>query len=104
VPLVYFVGTRPNWYRPIYPTFVERDEPAELRVLLTFGKMPGPYDAREAVSTELGRGPIHASPLLKTSSVIATGMPCPQSRAFGYTRTQLADPGNRRGVRSCGQG
>ncbi len=47
VPLVYFVGTRPNWYRPIYPTYVERDEPGELRVLLTFGKMRGPYDERE---------------------------------------------------------
>ena len=42
VPIVYFVGTCPNWYRPIYPTYVERDEPAELRVLLTFGKMRGP--------------------------------------------------------------
>lgn len=49
VPIVYFVGTRPNCYRPIYPTFVERDEPAELRVLLTFGKMRGPYDEREPV-------------------------------------------------------
>ena len=49
VPIVYFVGTRPDWYRPIYPTYVERDEPAELRVLLTFGKMRGPYDEREPV-------------------------------------------------------
>ena len=49
MPIVYLVGTRPNWYRPIYPTFVERDEPAELRVLLTFGKMRGPYDEREPV-------------------------------------------------------
>ena len=49
VPIVYFVGTRPGWYRPIYPTYVERDEPAELRVLLTFGKMRGPYDEREPV-------------------------------------------------------
>ena len=45
----YFVGTRLNWYRPIYPTYVEQDEPAELRVLLTFGKMRGPYDEREPV-------------------------------------------------------
>jgi putative restriction endonuclease len=49
VPLVYFVGTRPNWYRPFYPTFVERDIPDELRVLLTFGRMRGPYDEREPV-------------------------------------------------------
>lgn len=49
VPIVYFVGTRPGWYRPIYPMFVERDFPRELRVLLTFGKMRGPYDEREPV-------------------------------------------------------
>lgn len=49
VPIVYFVGTRPGRYHPIYPTYVERDEPAELRVLLTFGKMRGPYDEREPV-------------------------------------------------------
>jgi putative restriction endonuclease len=49
VPIVYFVGTRPNHYHPIYPTFVEEDYPAELRVLLAFGKMRGPYDEREPV-------------------------------------------------------
>ena len=49
VPIVYFVGTRSNWYRPIYPTFVEQDFPRERRVLLTFGKMRGPYDEREPV-------------------------------------------------------
>lgn len=49
VPIVYLVGTRPNWYRPVYPTFVEHDDPARLRVLLTFGKMRGPYDEREPV-------------------------------------------------------
>lgn len=49
VPIVYFVGTRPNWYRPIYPTFVEEDRPTELRVLLSFGKMRGPFDEREPI-------------------------------------------------------
>jgi putative restriction endonuclease len=49
VPIVYFVGTRTNWYRPIYPTFVENDFPDQLRVLLTFGRMRGPYDEREPV-------------------------------------------------------
>lgn len=47
VPVVYFVGTRRNWYRPEYPTFVERDSPESRTVLLTFGKMRGPYDERE---------------------------------------------------------
>jgi putative restriction endonuclease len=49
VPVVYLVGTRPNWYRPFYPAFVEEDRPAELRVLLSFGRMRGPYDEREPV-------------------------------------------------------
>lgn len=49
VPIVYFVGSRPNHYQPVYPTFVERDEPEKLRVLLTFGKMRGSYDEREPV-------------------------------------------------------
>ena len=31
VPLVYFVGTRPNWYRPEYPAFVEDDTRANDR-------------------------------------------------------------------------
>jgi putative restriction endonuclease len=47
VPLVYFVGTRRNWYRPEYPTFVEQDSPEDRSVLLTFGRMRGPYDERE---------------------------------------------------------
>jgi putative restriction endonuclease len=49
VPIVYFVGTRPNHYQPIYPTFVEQDLYGERRVLLAFGKMGGPYDEREPV-------------------------------------------------------
>jgi putative restriction endonuclease len=47
VPIVYFVGTRRNWYRPEYPTFVERDTPEARTVLLTFGRMHGPFDERE---------------------------------------------------------
>jgi putative restriction endonuclease len=49
VPVVYFLGTRPNWYRPFYPAFVEQDLRSELRVLLTFGQMRGPYEEREPV-------------------------------------------------------
>jgi putative restriction endonuclease len=47
VPLVYFIGTRPNWYRPEYPVFVEEDYPAERTVLISFGAMRGPFDERE---------------------------------------------------------
>ena len=46
VPLVYFIGTRLNWYRPEYPAFVD-DDLAGRRVLISFGKMRGPYEERE---------------------------------------------------------
>jgi putative restriction endonuclease len=49
VPLVYFIGTRPHWYRPEYPAFVEEDLPAERTTLISFGEMRGPYDEREPV-------------------------------------------------------
>jgi putative restriction endonuclease len=47
VPLVYFVGTRPGWYRPEWPVFVTGDDPLTRRVTLTPGRMVGPYDERE---------------------------------------------------------
>jgi putative restriction endonuclease len=52
VPLVYFIGTRKNRYRPEYPVFVERDYREERRVLLAFGRMRGAYDEREPVHIE----------------------------------------------------
>jgi putative restriction endonuclease len=47
VPVVYFVGTRPGWYRPEWPVFVTGDDPVARMVLLTPGRMVGPYDERE---------------------------------------------------------
>jgi putative restriction endonuclease len=47
VPLVYFVGTRPLWFRAIYPCFVTDDDPVGRRVALTPGVMAGPMDERE---------------------------------------------------------
>jgi putative restriction endonuclease len=47
VPLVYFVGTRPGWYRPEWPVFVTAEDPLGRRVTLTTGRMVGPYDERE---------------------------------------------------------
>jgi len=47
VPLAYFVGTRPGWYRPEWPVFVTADSPGSRRVTLTPGRMVGPYDERE---------------------------------------------------------
>jgi putative restriction endonuclease len=47
VPVAYFVGTRPGWYRPEWPVFVTADDAVARRVLLTPGRMVGPYDERE---------------------------------------------------------
>jgi putative restriction endonuclease len=47
VPLVYFVGTRPGWYRPEWPVFVTADDPHDRAVTLTPGRMIGPFDERE---------------------------------------------------------
>jgi putative restriction endonuclease len=49
VPIVYFVGTRPGWYRPVYPAFVTTDNPAQGHVLVSPGAMVGPMDEREPV-------------------------------------------------------
>lgn len=52
VPIVYFVGTRPGWYRPEWPMFVTADDPIGGSVRLTTGRMVGPYDEREWVLPE----------------------------------------------------
>jgi putative restriction endonuclease len=49
VPVVYFVGTRPGWYKPFYPCYVVADNPAARHVLVTKGEMAGPLDDREPV-------------------------------------------------------
>ncbi len=49
VPLAYFVGTRPGWFRPFYPCFVIADDPSARRVLVTKGQMIGHFEEREAV-------------------------------------------------------
>jgi putative restriction endonuclease len=47
VPIVYFVGTRPGWYKPIFPCYVTADDPAAGRVVVTPGQMRGPMDEQE---------------------------------------------------------
>src|SRR5438874_13620958 len=49
VPLVYFIGTRPGWYKPVFPCFVRADHPAARRVTVTPGALRGPLDAPEPV-------------------------------------------------------
>jgi putative restriction endonuclease len=48
-PLVYFVATRPGWYRPLYPSFVVADDPAAARVLVAPGRLVGSADERDLV-------------------------------------------------------
>jgi putative restriction endonuclease len=48
-PLVYFVATRPGWYRPIYPVYVTEDDLPARRVLVSPGRMVGPLDEPEPV-------------------------------------------------------
>lgn len=49
VPIVYFVGTRPGWYRPNFPFYVVEDAPAEGRVLVAPGTMVGAPDEPEPI-------------------------------------------------------
>ncbi|HEY4412441.1 MAG TPA: HNH endonuclease [Gaiellaceae bacterium] len=51
-PLVYFVATRPDWYKPIYPVFVTEDDPIARHVLVSPGRMIGPLDEPEPVPVE----------------------------------------------------
>ncbi|HEY6015237.1 MAG TPA: HNH endonuclease, partial [Gaiellaceae bacterium] len=52
VPIVYFVATRPGWYKPLYPCFVVDDDLVERRVLVSPGRMVGPLDEREPIPFE----------------------------------------------------
>jgi len=47
VPLVYYVATRPGWYKPVFPCYVVADDPSALTVLVEPGAMRGPLDERE---------------------------------------------------------
>lgn len=51
-PLVYFVATRPGWYRPLFPVYVTHDDPRLGRVLVTPGRVIGPLDDPEPVPVE----------------------------------------------------
>jgi putative restriction endonuclease len=53
-PLVYFVATRPGWYRPLYPSYVVADDPIARRVLVAPGRMVGPIDERQPAAPEDG--------------------------------------------------
>jgi putative restriction endonuclease len=52
VPLVYFIGTRPGWYKPVFPCFVSEDDPARRMVTVTPGALRGPIDDPEPAPLE----------------------------------------------------
>ena len=49
VPIVHFVATRPNFYKPIYPCFVVENDPVGRYVIVSPGKLIGAFDEREPV-------------------------------------------------------
>jgi putative restriction endonuclease len=51
-PLVYFIATRPGFYRPVYPVYVIADDPLARRVLVSPGRMVGPPDERDPVALD----------------------------------------------------
>jgi putative restriction endonuclease len=52
VPLVYFIATRPNWYKPLYPCYVINDDRVARHVLVAPGRMVGPIDERDPAQFE----------------------------------------------------
>jgi putative restriction endonuclease len=52
VPLVYFIGTRPGWYKPVFPCYVREDDPRRRMVIVTPGVLRGPIDEPEPVRLE----------------------------------------------------
>ncbi len=52
VPLVYYIGTRPGWYKPVFPVYVSADDPAARMVTVTPGELRGPLDEPTPVPLE----------------------------------------------------
>ena len=52
VPLVYFIGTRPGWYKPVFPCFVTGTDPVRRMVTVTPGELRGPIDEPVPVPLE----------------------------------------------------
>ena len=52
VPIVHFVATRPNYYKPIYPCFVVENDSINRYVIVSPGKLVGAFDEREPVPVD----------------------------------------------------
>lgn len=82
-PLVYFVGSRPGWYRALYPCFATQDDEVARRVTLTVGRMSGPLDEREPV--------IPADPLERRYAVREAKVRLHQGRFRGLVLPAYSD-------------
>jgi putative restriction endonuclease len=83
VPLVYFVATRPNWYKPIYPCFVVEDSPARRSVVVSPGRRIGPIDEQELVPFD--------DPIERRYAVRETRVRLHQARFRGRVLTAYRD-------------
>jgi putative restriction endonuclease len=81
-PLVYFVATRPGWYKPIYPVYVVEDDAVARRVLVSPGRMVGPLDDPEPVLVE--------DPLERKYAVRETRVRLHQARFRGHVLVAYA--------------
>jgi putative restriction endonuclease len=52
VPVIYFIGTRPGWYKPVFPCFVSEDDAERRMVTVTPGALVGPVDEPAPVPLE----------------------------------------------------
>lgn len=76
VPIVYFVATRPGWYRAQYPYYVVADDAIAHRVLVAPGRMVGPIDEQSPILID--------DPLERRYSVRETRVRLHQARFRGH--------------------
>lgn len=75
VPLIYFIGTRPGWYKPVFPVYLTQDDPVNGMVTVTPGAMRGPLDEQVPV-------PLH-DPIERRYAVRQTRVRLHQARFRG---------------------
>ena len=95
--LVYFVVTRPRWYKPFYPCYVVADDPVAREVLVTKGAMEGPMDDREPVLSEIRSSA--ATPYSRCVSVCTGSLRPP---AHSSLRSQCTISGLKESSSPCG--
>ena len=83
VPIVYFFASRPWWYTPIYPCFVLEDDPAARSVVVSRGRMVGPFDEPEPLPID--------DPIERRYAVRETKVRLHQARYRGRVLTAYRD-------------